>query len=185
MHGSHSHVRPLYIHWEIKLQKFSYAAIYVLVGANCVLYSSKYHSLQDLMNSWALIPRGNGVHRRLEMREAQPHVKMFEFLPPKPYTHLGNSCGRQAADDCRQLSIPLAEVACWRVPTENCAFGSYQRMDATGSRWFWMQRIILEQVSAQCQTSHWPFPNPWDSESLLPCIDTNALHKFHGGETWN
>lgn len=45
------------------------------------------------MNSWALIPRGDSMHSILENREAQPSVKMFYFLPPNAYTHLGNSSG--------------------------------------------------------------------------------------------
>jgi hypothetical protein len=119
-HWSYSHVHPLYIHWKIKLQKFFYVAIYVLVGDNCFLYSSKYHSLYNLMNSWALIPRGNSMHSTLKNKEAQPNVKMFCFLPPKPYLHLGNSVDTRqlmSAGTCRYC---LQKWNVWEMSAESC-----------------------------------------------------------------
>ena len=50
----------------------------------------------------------------LENTEAQPNVKMFYLLPPKPYTHLEDSCALQAADLCRHLSRQPSEVECSR-----------------------------------------------------------------------
>lgn len=163
VHWSHSHVYPLYIHWKIKLQKFFYVAIYVQTIV--FLYSGKYHSLQDLMNLWALIPRGNGMHTLLENREAQPNVKMFSFLPPKPPIHLGNPADGQTADVCRQLSILPTEVGCVRGAHRKLCLSVSRVIDATGSGYFY---AICYSKASHCSLSvltpsHSPVPESQSS----------------------
>lgn len=70
------------------------------------------------------------MHSILENREAQPNVKMFYFLPPKPYIHLGNSCGHQAAYVCRHLSILPAVLrgACKKLCLLNIASNGCYRI---------------------------------------------------------
>lgn len=178
VHWSYSHVYPLYIHWKIKLQKFFYVAIYV--QAIVFLYSGKYYGLQNLMNSWALIPKGgDGMHTILENWEAQPDVKMFYFLPPEPSIHLGNRADAKQLMSVGSCRYCLQKWDVWGVPTESYAFQCIEWWMLQDLGIFYAIYYFKGKSLLSVSLHSWPFPSSRKPELLpIPVIRSQKLAAY-------
>lgn len=122
---SHSHVDPLYIHWKIKLQKFLYIAIYVLVGADCFFVSRQISQSLGLNEFLSIGSQGDSMHRTLENGEAQPNVKMFSSSHPSlPHSWDSLADSRPLIPAGTRPYCP-AKRTVWGVLAGNHAFWMY------------------------------------------------------------
>lgn len=96
--------------------------------------------------------------------------------PTRAFHTLGKSCGRQAADVCRRLSILPTEVGCLRGAHRKPCLSMYRLIDAAGSRYFYAVYYFKGKSLLSVSLHSWPFPSSRKPKLLhLPVIARQKL----------